>query len=613
MKQKIMQGVLIVGVLSAFLLLGNNADAKRHGRKHAHKHSCKHGHKPVHRPNILLIVADDMGYADIGAYGGEIRTPTLDRLANSGITMTNFYANPSCSPTRATLMSGTDTHTAGMGVMFEMRFGAASPAQIGADGYQGYLLPYDPDPNSNKKSVETLPKKLREAGYHTYMAGKWHLANLQGGLATTIPAARGFEKSFALMQGGASHYGDQLGAIPSQIPVGVPGHNQHALYVEDWNIGQSLPADFYSTTYYTNKLIEYIETNQGDGQPFFAYAAYTAPHWPLQLPLEALAHGNKWQKKFHAYEAKYRAGYDVLRRRRLAQMKRLGIISRDVAPNSWLEFNEGNGIPAWKRLSAEERKIKAREMAIYAVMVEYMDYQIGRLLKHVDQKNTIVMFMSDNGAEATVPTHYWDFTPDPNSVTEYENLLKTIAGTEDYNGYENLGRPGSYVAYDAGWTQASALPYRGYKMMTTEGGIRVPLIAKIPCMTHAGRRSDAFGHVMDLMPTFLEMAEADDPVQDLRGDSMVSFLFGKDDVIHARGYGVGWELLGARAYVEDGYKLFMQAPNFGGDGNWELYDLVNDEAENTNLIDDPGYAEMATYLLEKYEQYGEETGVVPFP
>ncbi|MDA8137006.1 MAG: sulfatase-like hydrolase/transferase [Desulfobacteraceae bacterium] len=582
-------------LLGFFLLPGANADAKQH----AHEH----GDKKLSRPNILMILADDLGYSDISPFGGEIRTPNLDRLADSGITMTNFYANQSCSPTRAALMSGTDTHIAGLGVMFEMRFGLASPAQMNANGYQGYLLP----------GLETLPRKLQEAGYHTYMAGKWHLANLQGGLGTTIPAARGFERSFALMQGGASHFGDGLGALPSMIPVGMPGHNQRALYVEDLVINTTLPTDFYSTTHYTDKLIEYIESNRGDGRPFFAYAAYTAPHWPLQLPNEALEEGNIWQKKFRMYEKSYQAGYEVIGKRRLARMARLGIIKRGTEPNPWDEFGGGEGIPAWNSLSNQERKTKAREMAIYSVMVEYMDYQIGRLLKHVDQDTTMVVFMSDNGAEATVPTEYWGLTPDPNSVTEYENLLKTVAGTDDYNGYENLGRPGSYLAYDAGWTRVSALPHRGYKMMTTEGGIRVPLIARIPGMKKRGTVSDAFGHVMDLMPTFLHAAQAEHPNHDLRGSSMIPLLTGKQSTIHGDDYGIGWEMLGGKAYIEDGYKLFMQAPTLGGLGTWELYDLIDDQGENYNLIDDPDYADRADYLLERYNQYADETGVVPFP
>ena len=263
MKQRVIKEGLIAALVGVFLLVGIAADA----------------HASDSRPNILLIVADDMGYADIGPYGGEIRTPNLNTLADSGITMTNFHANPSCSPTRAALMSGTDTHIAGMGVMFEMRFGAASPEQMVADGYEGYLLP----------SMDTLPQKLLEAGYHTYMAGKWHLANLQGGLSTTIPAARGFERSFALMQGGASHFGDGLGALPSQIPpIAIEHgarHNQFALYVENGSIGVPLPEDFYSTTYYTDKLIEYIKSNQGDGKPILPMPPTPHPIGLYSYPL----------------------------------------------------------------------------------------------------------------------------------------------------------------------------------------------------------------------------------------------------------------------------------------------------------------------------------------
>lgn len=554
------------------------------------------------RPNILLIVADDLGYSDVGAYGGEIQTPRIDSLANSGLQMTNFHANPSCSPTRAALLSGTDTHIAGLGVMHEMRNGPVSPEQKSAEGYQGYLLP----------SVDTLPAKLLEAGYHTYMAGKWHLANMGKELPATIPSARGFEKSFALIPGGASHYGDGLGPLPSPFPVGDHKHNQRALYVEDKRIGQKLPADFYSTTYYTDKLISYIDANKDDGKPYFAWAAYTAPHWPLQLPLEALEEGNVWQKKFVDYETRYSAGYDVLRNQRLEQMKQLGLVTQDTDPNSWAESNRGKGIPAWSSLSADQQKVKAREMAVYAVMIEYMDYQIGRLLEHVDQNNTIVMFMSDNGAEAIKPTAFWKYMP-TDSEAEYTTLLEKTAGTADYNGYDNLGRPGSYLSYDAGWTQVSALPHRGHKIMTTEGGIRVPMIVKYPRMKQTGIMSDAFGTIMDLMPTFLEVAQAEAPAQALRGSTMVPLLSGASNSIHDKGYGVGWELLGSKAYVEDDYKLFMKSPLSGGHGKWELYNLQTDQAESHDLFNKPKYAEIGKSLIKKYDQYSNETGVVPFP
>lgn len=553
------------------------------------------------RANILLIVADDMGYSDIGAFGGEISTPSLDGLAASGVMMTNFHANPTCSPTRAALMSGVDTHVAGLGIMAEMK-PDANAEQLAAEGYSGYLLP----------GVDALPEKLQEAGYHTYMVGKWHLANIRDDLPGTIPAARGFEKSFALMQGGASHYSDMLAPMPSPIPVGVPGHSQYATYFEDETQVEALPDGFYSTTYYTDKLIEYIDSNEGDGTPYFAYAAYTAPHWPLQLPLEALEEGNEWQQKFADYEAQYAAGYDVLREQRLAQMKLSDLIDRDVEPNDDSDAEDGVGIPEWTSLTSDEQKANAREMAVYAVMVEYLDYQIGRLIDHVDLDNTIVIFMSDNGAEATSPrTVLWPRFPEA-SVAEYEDLLRASAGTDDYAGYDNLGRPGSYVCYDTGWTRVSATPLRLYKMFTTEGGIRVPFIARYPGMANAGTVSDGFATVMDLMPTFLEVAEADEPVQTLVGSSMGHFLEGTDAAVHDTDYGVGWELLGGRAYIENDYKLFMKLPQFGGDGTWEVYDLFYDPAENHNLVEDPGYLGLYQYLLDKYNAYALENGVVEY-
>ncbi|MFH0730062.1 MAG: arylsulfatase [Pseudomonadota bacterium] len=557
------------------------------------------------RQNILLIVADDMGYSDLGAYGGEINTPTLDTLAGSGIQMTNFYANPVCSPTRAALMSGTDSHVAGVGTMFEARL-IATPEQLDSDGYAGYLLP----------TVDAFPRKLQEAGYHTYMTGKWHLANVAGGLPETIPAARGFEKSFALIQGGGSHYADALNPIPSPIPVGVKGHSQYVTYVEDQTIGQKPPAGFYSTTYYTDKMIEYIESNKGDGKPFFAYVAYTAPHWPLQLPLEALEPGNPWQQKFAAYEQQYAAGYDVIRKERLARMKRLGIIDRAIEPNSWDELNGGAGLPAWESLTPAEQQYSAREMAIYAVMVEYMDYQIGRLLEHLDLSNTRVVFMSDNGAEAAddVETLLGGYPIPQASLDEWEALMREAAGTEDYNSYDNLGRPGSQVFYGRPWARVSATPFRLFKATTAEGGIRVPMIASYPGTTSAGAISNAFATVMDLAPTFIQAAQADNPQQELRGESMESFLSGDEDEVHSADFGVGWEIWDGRAYIENGYKVFVQTSVLGAEGDgktWEMFDLVLDPSETHNLIGDPAYEGMFDYLRDQYDNYADEVGVIP--
>jgi arylsulfatase len=262
------------------------------------------------RPNIVLIVVDDMGYSDVGAFGGEIATPTIDALAETGVRMTNFYVGPTCSPTRSMLMSGNDNHVAGLGNMNE----ALTPNQAGQPGYEGYL-------NNRVVSVASL---LQDAGYHTYMAGKWHL----GEKPEHDPANRGFEKSFTMLEGGASHFDDEWMMYANYTPT----------YREN-GVRTHVPRGFYSTEFYTDKTIQYID-DQSDDAPFFAYLSYTAVHDPLHLP-------DDWLDR---YAGKYSVGYNALREQRLSRMKQLGIVPDGTTLGPWLPM-----IPRWDSLSAEQQ------------------------------------------------------------------------------------------------------------------------------------------------------------------------------------------------------------------------------------------------------------------
>jgi len=269
------------------------------------------------RPNILLIVADDLGYNDLGVFGSEIATPNIDSLAGNGLVLTNFYSAPLCAPTRAELLSGTDHHRAGEGMM-----------QVHVEntpGYEGYL----------NERIVSLATRLREAGYHTYMAGKWHLGFGDG----QSPHARGFERSFALLNGGASHFADRASVPPGRL----------ATYRENGQVVEQLPDDFYSTDYYTQKMLGFIQEYQGDGKPFFAYLAYTAPHWPVQAHDEAI----------ERQEGRYDEGYDVLRERRYAAWQAAGM----VPPDSELPRLPDDHVP-WSSLSAEQQAASARTMEV---------------------------------------------------------------------------------------------------------------------------------------------------------------------------------------------------------------------------------------------------------
>ena len=515
------------------------------------------------RPNILLIVADDMGYTDAGAFGGEIKTPNIDALAKSGMRMTNFYAAPTCSPTRAMLMSGTDNHIAGLGVMFEYR----QSQHEGVSGYEGYL---------NKKVV-SLATLLKDAGYHTYMAGKWHLGFKPG----YRPFERGFEKSFALMNGGASHFSD-MAMITSAAPK--------ASYYDDATKLKQLPDNFYSSEFYTNRIIENIDSNIADGKPFFAWLAYTAPHWPLQVPDDYA----------DLYKGKYDEGYDALRERRVASAKKTGLFNTSVEVTPRLPF-----IPGWDSLSEEEKKFSARSMELYAAMVERMDFHFGRLISHLktigEYENTFIIFMSDNGAEGK----------DPHVIRDNKTWIP-----ENFDlSYDNMGKPNSYVYYNAGWAQSGTAPFYLYKAFTSEGGIRVPFIVSYEKLIDAGSTTDVVATVRDIAPTLLDLAGAEHPgtsydgrtIYPITGKSMLSFLNKHSESIYSNEDAIGWELFGHRAIRQGDWKLLWISGDYGSD-RWQLYNLVDDPAERRDLsIREP---KKLKHMLALWEDYVKRVNVM---
>jgi len=445
------------------------------------------GAKPLaagSRPNILLIVADDLGYNDVGMFGSEIHTPNIDKLARNGTILTNYYTAPLCAPTRAMLMSGTDSHRAGEGLI-DMQVG-------GAPGYEGYL----------NHRVVSLATRLSEVGYHTYMSGKWHL----GYEEDQSPRTHGFERSFVLTGGGADHFGSRQGAI-------------RASYREDGKLVESLPQNFYSSTYYADKMISYLKEQPSDGKPFFAYLAFTAPHTPLQAPEEDIAR----------QRGRYSEGYEVLRQRRFAAWKAAGFAPADaMLPNLAPDYKP------WESLSPEEQARSAHRMEVYAAMVERLDYEIGRVLKDLQESgqldNTLIMFQSDNGPEGGGP------------------------GPE---GGAALGSVGP------GWAAAGAAPFYLRKFYTGEAGIRVPAIVSAPALGVPVGRDDAVLIVSDVAPTFLELAGADPAahakqpnVLPITGRSFTGVLRG-DNRLNKRGADdvLGWEHGGQAAIRKGDWKL----------------------------------------------------------
>jgi arylsulfatase A-like enzyme len=525
----------------------------------------------VKRPNILLIVADDLGYNEIGAFGSEIRTPNLDQLASQGIRLGSFYASPFCSPTRAMLISGADNHQVGFGAMTEL-----IPAELRKrPGYQGYL---------NERAVP-FPALLRQAGYKTYMTGKWHL----GVPPDADPTRRGFDRAYALLQGGGGHF-DQTGTIAVD-----PASSPKVTYREDGK-EVDLPKDFYSSEFFAKRLIEYIESGRAESKPFFAYLAFTAPHWPLQARDEDIAR----------YDGVYDVGYDQIRQRRLERMKASGLIAAEAT------YYPGH--PAWPRwddLTPEQRKVESKRMAVYAAMVESMDREIGRVLAYLEQigerDNTFIFFMSDNGA-------------DGNTAADVGATRAWIKAKFD-NSVANTGRANSYVDYGPGWAQVGSTPLRLYKAFQYEGGIAVPALAILPKAvagqgpSAGGRTSQAFLHTMDVAPTLLELAGAKHPgtvyegrpVVPLMGKSMLALLTGQVESIHAPDHVTGWELQGRKALRKGNWKIVYSNPPWGT-GRWELFDLARDRAELNDLS--AQHPEKVQELAADYERWAERTGAL---
>ena len=497
-------------------------------------------------PNILLIVVDDMGYTDIGAFGSEIPTPNLDELALAGMRLTNFHANAQCAPTRAMLMSGADNHKAGMGSMFGDNF--IQGGHGGRWGYERYLHP----------RVASLPERLREAGYQTYMAGKWHL----GGDDQKKPSARGFDRTFALMSGSASHFEMRGAARPAE-------------YRADGEPVETLPADFYSTDTYTNKMIEFIDAGLADDKPFFGYLALTAPHWPLQVPEEYLDH----------FRGAYDDGYDALRARRLQRAEAMGVVPK-VDP----ELFSPTGEP-WDALDDEEKQYSARTMELYAAMVENADDNIGRVIAFLKERgefdNTFVFFMSDNGAEAD---------RDDRNPT----FVRNIARFGFSNDYQSLGQPSSWAFIREGWAQATAAPFRLYKGFLTEGGTRVTSFAFHPDMQGAGSVNNQYLTVRDVMPTLLDLAGAEfNPIEydgrevlPMDGKSFSALFDDSDAVIHSPDEIIATELHGQRSLVRGDYKIVWEqmTANIWYEGEapehwrrWRLYNLAEDPTEQHDL------------------------------
>ncbi|CAL5874141.1 uncharacterized protein PFLUO_LOCUS8429 [Penicillium psychrofluorescens] len=555
------------------------------------------------RPNFLIIVADDLGYSDLGSYGGEIRTPNLDQLAADGARFTNYYTAAACSPTRAMLLSGTDSHIAGVGVMSEQK--GRDPERWNVPGHEGFL----------NHDVAALSELLQDGGYHTLLSGKWHL----GLLPENNPAERGFDRSFALLPGCSNHYGyePQFGKDYINFFTRIP-----PLYSEDGkrveiepNMNQD-PKGFFTSDFYTDNLIKYLDerTSENKEKPFFAYLPFSAPHWPLQCSREDR----------ERYKGMYNDGPDALRLKRLESLQKLGIVDQDITPH---EVIAPEAIKRWQDMDAYEQKASSRAMECFAGMVDNMDQNVGKIVRYLKEigefENTFIIFQSDNGAEGAA----YEALP-----TMGADLMRVIH-TYYNNELDNIGNPDSFVWYGTRWAQASTAPSRMYKYYSTEGGIKVPFIVHYPKFhpnQQGGALVKSFSTVMDICPTILDLAGIQHPaagtgkgtyrgrtVASMRGRSWVPFMQDNKSLgtmaatfIHGDDGTMGWELFGRGAVRQGPYKLVHVEPFAGGreDGKWQLYHLEKDPGEVEDLSD--SMPDKVEELIQIWEEYRQATGVV---
>ena len=516
------------------------------------------------RPNILLIVADDLGYGDLGAFGGEIETPNLDTLAAEGARFTRFYTQAACSPTRALLMTGVDNHLNGLGTMAEDHL----PHQDGVPGYEGYL----------NDEVVTVARLLQDAGYHTYMTGKWHL----GMTPDQDPFRRGFESTWAMLDGGGNHFNSD----------GMTTRRPKATYSEDGEVIERLDGA-YSSDLFTDKLIDAIASHHDDGRPFFGYLAFSAPHFPLQAPADLI----------DEYAERYTDGWDATRRLRFERMQALGLAPRDMTlPARVAE------VPDWDNLSDEARAIESKKMAIYAAMVDNLDRNVGRVLDLLEElgesDNTLVLFMSDNGT-------------DP-----YDRNTRPIYAAYQEQGYDNslanMGAGNSYIFYGLGWAQVGSVHHRHYKFLTSEGGMRAPMIARFPAVLAPGDDRDAFVTALDVAPTFLEIAGVEPPgteyqgreIHPMRGRSFFPYLADSRDRPYADDEPVAFEIFGHGVVFMGSWKAVRLRPPWD-DKSWRLYDLAADPGERDDLAQDR--PEMLVRLVEAYDEFARANRVLDEP
>ncbi len=516
------------------------------------------------RPNIVILLADDWGFTDVGAFGSEIHTPNLDALAQRGARFANFHATASCSPTRSMLLTGVDNHLNGVGNMRE----TIPQEHVGKPGYFSVL----------NKNVVTVASLLQDSGYRTYVAGKWHV----GKEPHNLPNRRGFDHS--LVQGDSGSDNWETGKRYLELTDKV-------YWYED-GVEAVMPKDFYSSQFYIDKTIAYLRAGKKENKPFFAYVGFQANHIPVQAPKSFI----------DKYKGQYKDGWTALRQARHDKAIELGLLPKGTPMVAMKTTTD------WDALSEEDKRYQSRRMEVYAGMADAMDYHVGRLITHLKESgefdNTVFVFLSDNGAEAS----------DPYAIT----LGKLWLDMNYTRGIDDLGAKGAYSILGPSWASAAASPLSTYKFYAGEGGIRVPLIISgIPGMPH-NQIQQSFTHINDIVPTLLELAQIPRPgnsyrgqkIEAMTGTSLLPALMGQTQQVHAADEAIGYELSGNQAIFKGDLKLVRNIQPVG-DGLWHLYDIRRDPGETNDL--QLQMADAFTAMKADYVVYAKTNGVLEMP
>ena len=509
------------------------------------------------KPNIVLILIDDLGLTDLQAYGGEISTPNIDILASEGMLFTNYHTTPECAPSRAMLLTGMDNHNTGIPMIPEVM-----PTKYrNTPGYEGYL----------RDDALTLAEILKPAGYRTYMTGKWHLA-FGGKETAALPYNRGFDKTFILDATGGNNFSH---------------HSYLPYYLESpwFKNGQEaeLPEDFYSSKFFVDQMIEFIEEDKDQDTTFFSYLSFQAQHIPLQAPQEFI----------DKYIETYELGWEELREQRKNRAIEYGIFP----PNKEI-VDSFSGFDDWSEVDQENKKMLIKSMAVFAGMLDAMDFHIGRFMTYLKKEglyeNTIFIVTADNGPEGN----------DPSDHAPWREWFKTTIYDRDY---ETLGDQDSYVYIGTEFAQAMASPSHLFKFHMSEGGLRVPLIISGPEIKKGKNQNFAF--VTDIAATISDIV-FDEVDERIIGKSLQNSLAGFDERNYLDTESVGLEVTGNSALFKGDFKIVRNRPP-NGSNQWELYNLSEDPGETINLA--KRMPNKLQELTEDYEKYAEKNGVIDLP